>query len=121
MAKRFLIVDDNEQFLAAARSKLEADGLEVVGTASSGAEAVEQATALRPDIVLVDISLGDESGFELVGSLIDGSESRPHVVLISTRDEEDFTELIAASRAVGFVSKRDLSAGRIYELIRKAG
>ncbi len=120
MAKRFLIVDDNERFLETARSKLEGEGVDVVGTARTSAEAVRQATALRPDVVLVDITLGDESGFELARQLIDLSSGRWRVVLISTRAEEDLTELIEASPAVGFLSKSDVSARAIYRLLRTA-
>jgi CheY-like chemotaxis protein len=60
-----LIVDDNMRFLDAARSTLERQGIQVIATATTTAEALQRAEALRPDVVLVDISLGDESGFEL--------------------------------------------------------
>lgn len=120
MAERFLIVDDNEHFLKSARSTLEGQGLEVVGTAHTSAEGVRQAAELRPDVVLVDISLGDESGFDLARQLVDGDHEGRQVILISTLAEEDFTELIRESPAVGFLSKSDLSARAIYEVLRKA-
>jgi DNA-binding NarL/FixJ family response regulator len=53
-----LIVDDNPAFLEAARAFLERDGLTVSGLARNGAEAVQQADASRPDVILVDITLG---------------------------------------------------------------
>src|SRR5258705_13147975 len=65
MPLRCLLVDDNEAFLEAAGGLLEREGLTVAGVASSTAEALQQARRLRPDVVLVDIGLGDESGFDL--------------------------------------------------------
>ena len=71
MPIRCLIVDDNKSFLEAARVLLEREGLTVAGVASTGAEALRQAETLRPDVVLVDISLGDESGFDLARRLVE--------------------------------------------------
>ena len=88
MAPRLLIVDDNTRFLDAARSTLERQGLEVVGTATTTAEALQRVEALRPDVVLVDISLGDESGFELTRLLV--HDLSTSVVLISTRGADDY-------------------------------
>ena len=62
MPLRCLLVDDNEAFLEAASLLLEREGLTVVGVASSIAEALRQARALRPDVILVDIGLGEEPG-----------------------------------------------------------
>jgi DNA-binding NarL/FixJ family response regulator len=121
VSERFLIVDDNEEFLQAASSKLEAEGVEVVGTARTGTEAVRKTSTLRPDVVLLDISLAEESGFEVARRLVDVPGKGRRVVLISTRSEEDFTELIEESAAVGFVSKAEVSAGAILALLRTAG
>jgi DNA-binding NarL/FixJ family response regulator len=115
---RALLVDDSEQFLRAATSSLNRNGMEVVGTATSSATALEQAAVLRPDVVLVDVGLGDESGFDLVGQLVDAFPHLvSHVVLISTREEDDYAELVQASPAAGFISKSDLSASAIYALV----
>ena len=69
MTLRCLLVDDNEPFLEAARVLLRKQGIDVVGVASTGAEALRLADELRPDVVLVDIDLGGESGFELTRQL----------------------------------------------------
>jgi DNA-binding NarL/FixJ family response regulator len=119
VAPRLLIVDDNTRFLSAARSTLERQGLEVVGTATTTAEALQRAETLRPDVVLVDISLGDESGFELTRRLV--GELRTPVVLISTRAEDDYADLVATSPAVGFLSKSQLSAGALRSLLSGDG
>ncbi|HEX3873594.1 MAG TPA: response regulator transcription factor [Solirubrobacteraceae bacterium] len=117
MPLRVLIVDDNASFLDAARVLLEREQISVVGVASTTAEALPLADALRPDIALVDIMLAGESGFELARRLV-GPERRgqPAVILISTHAETDFADLIASSPAIGFVSKSELSAGPIREI-----
>ena len=112
VALRCLIVDDNLQFQTAARDLLEREGVSVVGVASSGAEALERVEELRPDVTLVDVDLGAESGFELARRLTAGP-----VVLISTHAEEDLTELVTASRAVGFLTKAALSGRAIHGLL----
>jgi CheY-like chemotaxis protein len=119
---RCLIVDDNPQFGDTARSLLEGQGMVVVGIATSGVDAVQRAQELRPDVALIDIDLGDESGFEVARRLADhGSSSRPRVILISTHDPRDFADLIEASPAVGFLAKTDLSAAMIRDLLIRGG
>jgi DNA-binding NarL/FixJ family response regulator len=111
MPMRCLIVDDSDAFLETARALLEREGVTLVGVASSTAEALQQAKALQPDVILVDIGLGDESGFDLARLLaLDGQGGSATVILISTRDEEDYAELIAESPAAGFLAKSELSA-----------
>ena len=110
---RCLIVDDNRCFLEAARTLLEREGLTIAGLASTGAEALQKAELLRPDVVLVDVSLGDESGFELAQRLVANPAHEAKVILISTRSEDEFADAIAMSPAAGFLSKCELSADAI--------
>jgi CheY-like chemotaxis protein len=118
VALRIMIVDDNACFIEAARTHLEREGLCVVGAASTTAEALERAQELRPDVVLVDISLGDESGFELIRRLaLTGDEGEPVAIVVSTHSEADFADLIAESQAIGFVPKPELSADAIRRLL----
>lgn len=115
---RCLIVDDSPRFGEEARSLLEHEGLSVVGIAASGDEAVRLAEELDPDLALVDISLGEESGFDVALRLVDGSNAQaPAVILISTYDEGEFSSRIEASPARGFIAKTRLSAERIRELL----
>jgi DNA-binding NarL/FixJ family response regulator len=115
---RCLIVDDSAAFVQAARGLLECEGLSVVGVASTGAEALRLFEELRPDVTLVDINLGGESGFELVERLhrVGWSTSSP-VVLISTHAAEDFADMIETSPAAGFVSKSALTGAAIRVLV----
>ena len=118
MALRCLIVDDSPQFVEAARGLLEREGIVVVGAASTSAEALRRAEELKPDVTLVDVDLGHESGFELVRRLhSQTSLNSSRAILISTYAEEDFADLITASPAAGFLSKSDLSARAIREIL----
>jgi DNA-binding NarL/FixJ family response regulator len=121
MTVRCLVVDDNRDFLQAARKILESGGITVVGAASSSAEALLQAKESNPDIVLVDIVLGSESGFDLARKLTATTGPPRAVILISTHGEEDFSDLIAASPAIGFLPKWKLSARAIENLLRERG
>jgi DNA-binding NarL/FixJ family response regulator len=118
VASGVLIVDDNPLFLETARDLLEREGLRVVGLAATAAQALQRTAELRPDIVLVDISLGDESGFDVVRSLAGHDRGGgAAVILISTHSEADFADLIAESPAAGFLSKGELSADAIRRIV----
>jgi DNA-binding NarL/FixJ family response regulator len=107
-----IIVDDSPDFVAAARGLLEQQGVTVVGVASTGSEAVRRVTESAPDVALVDVDLGAESGFDLAERLM------VPVILISTHSEQDFADLIAASPALGFLPKPELSRTAIRNLLR---
>jgi two-component system, NarL family, nitrate/nitrite response regulator NarL len=116
MPLRCLLVDDNDAFLEAANLLLEREGLTVAGVASNIAEALSQARALRPDVILVDIGLGSESGFTLAQLLARDGQGAD-VILISTAAEADYADLIAESPAAGFLAKSELSASRIARIL----
>jgi DNA-binding NarL/FixJ family response regulator len=113
---RCVIVDDNALFLEGASDLLSREGLDVVGVASNGPEAVRLVTELRPDVTLVDIDLGDEDGLKVASQLTSHSK----VILISTHPESDMTHLIGASPAVGFIAKTRLSAQAILDALERA-
>jgi len=113
---RCLIVDDKPAFLEAAAALLRREGLTVVGVASTSDDAVRKARELLPDVVLVDIFLDGESGFDLARRLTENSTGLA-IVLISTHEEADFADLIAETPAAGFVPKSELSAQAIRKLV----
>jgi|SRR5262245_13109781 len=119
MPLRCLIVDDSRRFGDEARGLLEQEGISVVGIAASGEDAVRLAKALRPDLALVDINLGKESGFDVARRLAESSNPPLAVIFVSTYDEREFSARIAASPALGFIAKTELSAERIRELLRE--
>lgn len=116
MQLRCVIVDDDDEFLTVAQALLERGGLTVAGVAHSSAEAVQRTQALRPDVVLIDIRLGRESGFEVARLLADNGHPAA-LIMISTHAGEDYAELIAESPATGFLPKAELSAVAIRRIL----
>jgi DNA-binding NarL/FixJ family response regulator len=115
---RCVIVDDSPVVLRAASELLEREGIRVAGVAETGEEAIRLMEQVRPDLMLVDIDLGAESGFDLVRRLASTRGGvAPRTILVSTHDEADFADLIAASPAIGFLRKSDLSARAIQRLM----
>jgi DNA-binding NarL/FixJ family response regulator len=116
-----LIVDDSPEFLEAARRLLADDGVAVVATAATSDQAVEQTLTERPDVVLVDVDLGTESGFDVARRLAGLAAGGPPVILISAESSSELAELVSASSALGFISKTDLSGDAIRALLGRAG
>ena len=115
---RCLIVDDSPAMLEAASRLLQREGICVVGVASNSADALRLLKELRPDVALLDIQLGEESGLDLahrVARLDEGPQTPS--ILISVHPESEFAALIAASPAAGFVHKKDLSATAIHSVL----
>ena len=111
------MVDDNRAFLETARAFLAREGITITGAASSGAEAIREARALQPDLVLVDIMLGDENGFDLASPLVGRGAA---VVMISSGADVDNADLVAESPAAGFLPKAELSAAGIRWILGPA-
>jgi len=110
--RRLLIVDDHAAFRSWAREVLAHEGFDVVGEAADGREALHLASALRPDVVLLDIQLPDLDGFEVARRIGDGAE----VVLISGRTAEEYGRRIGASRR-RFVRKENLSGSALEAVL----
>jgi DNA-binding NarL/FixJ family response regulator len=109
MTRTVLIVDDHPSFRASARAVLESDEFEVVGEADDGASALAAVRSLRPDVILLDVQLPDMQGFDVCDELERSNGWAPSIVLVSSRDMDDYGDLIAASCAVGFLPKAELS------------
>jgi DNA-binding NarL/FixJ family response regulator len=118
-ALRCVIVDDNPEFLDTAANLLGRQGISIVGVATTSTEALKCVEQQNPDVTIVDIKLGDESGFQLAEQIARGTVPSP-VILISTHSEYEYGELIAASPALGFVAKEHLSPERIRRLLEAA-
>jgi CheY-like chemotaxis protein len=112
-----VIVDDDASFLRVARVLLEREGLRVAGVASSSADALRQVEALRPDVVLVDVFLGEESGLKLAQRLVEEGQGKSTVILISTHAEADLADLVVTSPAAGFLPKTEISAKAIRRIV----
>ena len=116
MATTVLIVDDHHGFRARARLLLESEGYAVIGEATDGASALSAASQLRPDLVVLDVMLPDSNGFEITERL-QGLAPTPTVVLVSSNEAVDFGRLLEVSRAIGFITKPELSGARLRELL----
>ena len=115
-----LIVDDNASFLAASRAVLQGQGVSVIGVARTVSEGLQRAEELAPDLILVDIDLGEESGFDLARQLAArNGGTADNVILISTHPEDDFADLIGESPALGFVPKSDLSRSALETVLER--
>jgi DNA-binding NarL/FixJ family response regulator len=113
---RCLIVDDNDHFLEASQRLLEREGVRVVGTARSAQECLERARALAPDIVLLDVDLGEENGFDVCRRLY-ASGVAAHVVFTSTHHDPEYAELSAETPAAGYLPKSLLSRRALEALL----
>jgi DNA-binding NarL/FixJ family response regulator len=111
-----LLVDDHAGFRSEARAMLEAEGFDVIGEAASGAAAVDEASRLRPDIVLLDIGLPDGSGLDVVGR-VRAAAPRTLIVLISSRSAGDYGARLSAAGADGFLDKTELTSNTLLEVL----
>jgi two-component system response regulator NreC len=101
-----LLVDDHAVVRGGLRMLLENEAdLEIAGEASSGAEALEQAQALNPDIIIMDITLPDISGIEVTRRLLQ-SGSQARVIALTIHEDEQFFFTMLQAGASGYVPKR---------------
>ena len=117
MRPTVLIVDDHAAFRASARALLQAEGFDVIGEATDGAEAVEAVAALRPQIVLLDIQLPDLDGLRWPSSSPRRRTPPPAVVLISSRDAAAYGPRLQATPPRGFIPKSGLSGEALATLV----
>ena len=106
--KRVLLVDDNQDFLKAAKRFLRAvPGLELMGEATSGEQALELSAALHPDLVLMDVAMPGMNG--LAATLrIKQQPNAPKVIIVTLHTHSAFGALANEAGADGFLQKEDL-------------
>ena len=115
MRPTVLIVDDHAAFRTSARALLQAEGFDVIGEATDGAEAVEAVAVMRPEIVLLDIQLPDVDGLAVAEQLATAPDP-PTVVLISSRDAAAYGARLRSTSARGFIPKSGLSGEALAAL-----
>ena len=116
MRPTVLIVDDHAAFRESASALLEAEGFDVVGEASDGPAAIVETERLRPQVVLLDIRLPGQDGFE-VARLLAASPEPPVVVLISSREAATYGARLEGAPVRGFIAKRELSGESLAALV----
>jgi len=112
---RILIADDHSLFRDSLRSLLEAQGYEVVGEARNGREAVELARRLRPEIVLMDLSMPEMDGLAAT-RVISAEGLEVKVVVLTASDDDAHLFEAIKSGAQGYLLK-DLEASQFFTLL----
>ena len=117
---RILLADDQALMREGLRTILDAqEGIEVVGEAADGSEAIERARALRPDLVLMDVEMPGTDGVEATRRLLADGPSAPRVVVLTTFDREDYIVQSLRAGASGFLLKT-ASPAELTEAVRRA-
>ncbi|MEO6653278.1 MAG: response regulator transcription factor [Ilumatobacteraceae bacterium] len=118
---RVLVVDDQDPFRNAARAVVDRlPGFDVVGAVESGEDAVIVAAELRPDLVLMDINMGEMDGLEATRQIV-ATDPNVMVVLLSTYDLDDLPSEARTSGAVAYVPKDDFGGKTIRALWNRTG
>lgn len=113
---RVLLVDDHPDFLDIASMFLGTDpGIEVIGQARSGTEAIRQVQRLQPQLVLMDVAMPDMNGLAATAHL-KALPDPPRIIIVTSYDEEIYRIHARAVRADGFVCKQDIRT-RLLPLI----
>lgn len=118
---RVLVVDDQTLFREGLCTVLEARGVEVVGQAANGREAVELAAATGPDVVLMDLRMPVMDGAEATRQIRAGhaSNSGPHVLVLTTFDDDEHVFEALRAGALGYLLK-DTPSQKLLEAIELA-
>lgn len=115
---RVVIVDDSALFRDLAARALVRDGLEVVGLGATVAEALQLIQETAPEVALVDLHLGNDSGLDVARQVAASSaRSLPVVVVMSTHGESEVRELLPGSGAAGFLPKEHLSGDALRLIV----
>ena len=115
---RVLLVDDNPEFLKSAANFLAVlPALEVVGEATSGAEACEKVSRLNPQLVLMDWAMPEMSGLEATRN-IKARKNAPRVVILTLYDIAPYRVAAQSAGADGFINKAEWST-QLMPLVRQ--
>jgi DNA-binding NarL/FixJ family response regulator len=114
---RVLVADDHMIVRSGIRHVLESEaGFEVVGEAASGAETISLASELRPDVVVLDISMPEQSGLE-VAARLRTSAANTRVLILSMHDNSEYVVESVKAGAHGYLLK-DTAATELRNAIR---
>jgi DNA-binding NarL/FixJ family response regulator len=115
---RILIVDDQAMVRTGFRMILESEhDLNIVGEASDGLEAIDQARALQPDVILMDIRMPRLDGLEATRRILDGAARDAKVLVLTTFDLDEYVYESLRAGASGFMLK-DAPPEQLVDAIR---
>ncbi|WP_330238291.1 response regulator transcription factor [Streptomyces sp. NBC_00525] len=115
---RIVLADDERMVRTALRAILDAeDGLEVVGEAATGAEAVSVVRALRPDVVLMDVRMPETDGIRATEQILAGLDPAPRIVVVTTFEHDAYVYEALRAGAAGFLLKR-VAAEELVQAVR---
>ncbi|WP_028814318.1 response regulator transcription factor [Streptomyces flavidovirens] len=104
---RVVLADDERMVRTALRVILDAEpGLEVVGEAATGAQAVSVVRELRPDVVLMDVRMPEIDGIRATEQILSGMETPPRIVVVTTFENDSYVYEALRVGAAGFLLKR---------------
>jgi DNA-binding NarL/FixJ family response regulator len=107
---RVLIVDDHPVVRQGIKSLLSSyEAFEVVGEADNGRVAIEKFRSSKPDVVLLDIRLADDSGLEVLDLILD-DDPEARVLMLSSFDDDEYVNRSLRAGALGYVLKGDSDA-----------
>ena len=118
---RVLIIDDHPVVRQGIKSLLSNyETFEVVGEAATGQTAIDQFRSSRPDVVLLDIRLANDSGLEVLDSILD-DDPEARVLMLSSFDDDEYVERSLRAGALGYVLKGDSDAQLVSAIEAVAG
>jgi two-component system response regulator DegU len=116
---RLLLADDHRMVRQSMRRSMEDAGFEVVGEAADGQEAVRLAGELRPDVVLMDVSMPVLDGVEATRQLRAAADARTQVVMLTMHADAEVVRRALQAGAVGYLTK-DCTIDEVVEAVRLA-
>jgi DNA-binding NarL/FixJ family response regulator len=112
-----VIADDQELLRSGFAMILAADGIEVVGEAADGAQAIDAVRRTNPDVVLMDIQMPEIDGLEATRRILTGDATAPRIIILTTFDFDRYVYAALSAGASGFLLK-DVSPERLVTAVR---
>jgi DNA-binding NarL/FixJ family response regulator len=107
---RVLLVDDSKVFLDLEERWLSQDPrVEIVGRAESGQKAVEQVGHIRPDVVVMDVTMREMDGLEAAQHIKESAPNPPRIILLTVEISNTFKSAAKSLHVDGYLSKAQLS------------
>ncbi|GAA3773541.1 response regulator transcription factor [Streptomyces coacervatus] len=114
---RLVVADDQDLLRTGFTMILTADGIDVVGEAANGAEAIELVRATSPDVVLMDIRMPEMDGLEATRRILAEADEPPRIIILTTFDSDRFVYTALSAGASGFLLK-DVTPEQLVAAVR---